>query len=97
MPPVPQGYPFGLSDDDLKNTLTGMMDPASWPGFDDFGRLLPELKLALLAAGIHEQGRRESAAASARSSATSSAGWPSTTRCSASPTSRRSPATATAT
>lgn len=67
MPPVPQGYPFATSDADLKATLGGMMDPASWPGFDDFGRLLPELKLALLAAGIQEQARRESAATSARS------------------------------
>jgi hypothetical protein len=37
-----------------------MMDPASWPGFDDFGPLLPELKLALLAAGIHERSSRQS-------------------------------------
>ena len=59
MPPVPRGYPFDLTDDELRTTLSSMMDPGSWPGFDDFGRLLPELKLELLRAGIEERSRRE--------------------------------------
>jgi hypothetical protein len=64
---VPDGYPFRLEDEDLKNTLAEMMNPASWPGFaDEFSRLLPELKLALLSAGLQEQARREAKKTAAR-------------------------------
>jgi hypothetical protein len=42
-----------------------MMDPASWPGFDDFGRLLPGTK-ALLNAGLQERLRRDLASSATR-------------------------------
>jgi hypothetical protein len=61
MAAVPEGYPFRLDDDELEETLDGMMDPSSWPGFDNFSRLLPELKTALLLAGLQEHSRRETA------------------------------------
>lgn len=57
---MPARYPFGLTDSELQSALDSMMDPASWPGFDDFPRILPELKLALLTAGLQERARRES-------------------------------------
>jgi len=61
---VPTGFPFRLDDEDLDKALDEMLEPANWPGFDDFGRLLPELKLALLAGGINERRAREQAASS---------------------------------
>jgi hypothetical protein len=64
--PVPTGYPFRLADRDLDVALAEMMNPASWPGFDNFGALLPELKLALLAAGLQERQRREMAVSGQR-------------------------------
>jgi hypothetical protein len=66
MPAVPEGYPFQLSDPQLEEALRGMLDPGCWPGFDDFSRLLPELKLALLAAGLQERARREMALSATR-------------------------------
>jgi hypothetical protein len=61
---VPTGFPFELDDEALDQALAGMLEPANWPGFDDFGRLLPELKLALLAGGLSERRAREQAASS---------------------------------
>jgi hypothetical protein len=66
MTAVPQGFPFQLNDTELDEALEDMLDPASWPGFDNFSRLLPELKLALLAAGLQERERREAAASARR-------------------------------
>jgi hypothetical protein len=61
---VPIGFPFALEDDELDKAISEMLEAANWPGFDNFGRLLPELKLALLTAGLRErQARREAASA----------------------------------
>ncbi len=59
MTAVPEGYPIGLNDAELEQALESMLDPSSWPGFDNFERLLPELKTALLMAGLQERARRE--------------------------------------
>jgi hypothetical protein len=39
-----------------------MGNVGAWPGYNDFDRLLPELKSALLAAGLTERLRRDAAA-----------------------------------
>jgi hypothetical protein len=74
MPPVPEGFPYRLSDGELEATLDGMMDPASWPGFDDFGRLLPGTK-ALLNAGLQERLRRDLASSATRHSESLTSRW----------------------
>ena len=66
MPAVPVGFPFQLDDEQIDKTIQEMLGPENWPGFDDFGALLPELKVALLAAGLRERQRREQAASAAR-------------------------------
>jgi len=60
------GFPFELEDEQLDKAIRDMLEPANWPGFENFAHLLPELKLALLAAGLREQQRREQAASAAR-------------------------------
>lgn len=62
MPPVPQGFPFRLTDAELDAALEEMGDVGAWPGYDNFILLLPELKSALLVAGLAERQRRDSAA-----------------------------------
>jgi len=62
MPPIPLGFPFRLDDEQLDQAIEEMLEPANWPGFEDFARLLPELKLALIAAGFRERQRRDQAA-----------------------------------
>ena len=42
-----------------------MLEPANWPGFDDFAKLAPELKLALLGAGVRERQQRDQAKSAA--------------------------------
>jgi hypothetical protein len=66
MPSVPVGFPFQLEDEQLDAAIREMLDPQNWPGFDDFAHLLPELKIALLAAGLQERQRREQAASAQR-------------------------------
>jgi hypothetical protein len=43
-----------------------MLEPGNWPGFEDFAKLPPELKLALLGAGLRERQQREQARAAAQ-------------------------------
>lgn len=56
--PVPEGYPFELSDEKLDAVLRDML--AAIPGFDDYRRILPELKLSLILIGAQERSRRNS-------------------------------------
>jgi hypothetical protein len=60
--PVPEGFPFRLTDDELDAALHEMGNVGAWPGYDDFNRILPELKSALLSAGLAERQRRDLAA-----------------------------------
>jgi hypothetical protein len=62
VPPVPQGFPFRLTDAELEQALGEMGNVGARPGYDDFDRLLPELKSALLVAGLTERQRRDLAA-----------------------------------
>ena len=62
MPPVPRGFPFRLTNSELDQALREMGNVGAWPGYDDFDRLLPELKSALLMAGLTERQRRDAAA-----------------------------------
>ena len=66
MTSFPTGFPFELDDRELDKAIAQMLEPENWPGFDDFGRLLPELKLQLLSAGLRERQRREQAASTKR-------------------------------
>jgi len=66
VPGVPIGFPFNLDDEQLDQAIAEMLEPAHWPGFDDFAKLGPELKVALLDAGLRERQQREQAAAAAR-------------------------------
>lgn len=66
MPSVPVGFPFQLDDEPLDRAIREMLEPENWPGFDDFSALVPELKVALLAAGLREQQRRDQAVSNAR-------------------------------
>jgi hypothetical protein len=43
---VPSDYPFGMSDDRLDAVIRDML--TGIPGFDNYGKILPELKLALI-------------------------------------------------
>jgi hypothetical protein len=65
--PVPVGFPFELQDLELKRALSEMLQGQNWPGFDEFSRLLPELKLQLVASGLQELQRRDNAKTAARS------------------------------
>jgi len=51
VPDVPIGFPFKLDDEQLDRAIADMLEPGNWPGFDDFAKLGPHLKPALLAAG----------------------------------------------
>ena len=66
VPGVPIGFPFKLDDGQLDQAIAEMLEPANWPGFDDFAKLGPELKIALLGAGLRERQQREQAEAAAR-------------------------------
>ena len=66
VPGVPIGFPFELDDGQLDQAIAEMLQPANWPGFDDFAKLGPELKIALLGAGLRERQQREQAEAAAR-------------------------------
>jgi hypothetical protein len=66
VPGVPIGFPFELDDEKLDQAITEMLEPANWPGFDNFAKLGPELKLALLAAGLRERQQRDQAESAAR-------------------------------
>ena len=66
MPGVPIGFPFKLDDEELDRAIAEMLQPANWPGFDDFAKLGPELKIALLGAGLRERQKREQAQAAER-------------------------------
>jgi hypothetical protein len=55
VPGVPIGFPFELEDEQLDRAIADMLEPANWPGFDNFAKLGPELKLALLGAGLKER------------------------------------------
>jgi hypothetical protein len=56
--PVPQDYPFGLTDEELRAKIHEMM--GEWAGRQvEFANLLPELQLAFVHAGLAEAGRRE--------------------------------------
>jgi hypothetical protein len=66
MLPVPVGFPFQLDDEQLDEAIREMLERDNWPGFDNFALLRPELKIALLDAGLREQQRREEAASAAR-------------------------------
>jgi hypothetical protein len=54
--PVPEGYPFKLGDAELDAVLRDML--TAIPGFDEYRRLLPELKLQLVLIGYQERSRR---------------------------------------
>lgn len=56
--PVPDGYPFQLSDERLDAVLRDML--SAIPGFDRYQALLPELKLQLILIGFQERARRNS-------------------------------------
>jgi hypothetical protein len=58
---VPVGFPFKLDDDELERAISEMLERDNWPGFENFGALLPELKLALVAAGLRELAQRDQA------------------------------------
>jgi len=47
VPSVPIGFPFKLDDEQLDQAIAGMLEPANWPGFENFANLGPELKIAL--------------------------------------------------
>jgi hypothetical protein len=66
MPSVPVGFPFQLDNEQLDDAIREMLEPENWPGFDNFALLLPELKIALLDAGLREQQRREQARSASR-------------------------------
>ena len=66
VPGVPIGFPFKLDDEQLDQAIAEMLQPANWPGFDDFAKLGPELKIALLGAGLRERQQREQAEAAGR-------------------------------
>jgi hypothetical protein len=66
VPGVPIGFPFELDNDQLDRAITDMLEPANWPGFDNFAKLGPELKLSLLGAGLRERQQRQQAEAAAR-------------------------------
>ena len=66
MPGVPIGFPFKLDDEQLDRAIADMLEPANWPGFDEFAKLGPELKIALLAAGFRERAQRDQAESAAR-------------------------------
>lgn len=63
---VPLGFPFKLGDEALERTIADMLEPANWPGFDNFAQLQTELKFELVAAGLQEQERREQARSASR-------------------------------
>ena len=66
VPGVPIGFPFELDNRQLDQAIADMLHPGNWPGFDDFAKLGPELKIALLGAGLSERQQREQAEAAAR-------------------------------
>lgn len=66
MPGVPIGFPFKLDDEQLDRAIADMLEPGNWPGLDDFAKLGPDLKLALLAAGVRERQQRDQAESAAR-------------------------------
>jgi hypothetical protein len=43
VPGVPIGVPFEPADEQLDQAIAEMLEPANWPGFDDFVKLAPEL------------------------------------------------------
>ena len=58
---VPVGFPFKLDDEQLERAISEMLERDNWPGFENFESLLPELKLALVAAGLREVAQRDQA------------------------------------
>jgi hypothetical protein len=66
MAPVPVGFPYRLDDAKLDSAINGMLERGNWDGFDNFGGLQPELKIALVAAGLRERERREDVASNAK-------------------------------
>ena len=66
VPGVPIGFPSKLDDEQLDQAIAEMLQPANWPGFNDFAKLEPELKIALLGAGLRERQQREQAEAAGR-------------------------------
>ena len=60
------GFPFELEDEQLDRGIADKLEPANWPGFDNFAKLAPELKLALLGAGLRERQQRHQAKSAAR-------------------------------
>lgn len=63
---MPVGFPFQLDDEQLDDAIEEMLRRENWPGFEEFASLPPELKVALLAAGLRERQQREQAASAAR-------------------------------
>jgi hypothetical protein len=66
MPGVPIGFPFKLDDKQLDQAIADMLEPGNWPGFEDFAKLGPELKISLLAAGLRERQQRDQTESAAR-------------------------------
>jgi hypothetical protein len=58
VPAIPDGYPFSLPDETLDTELERMIAIASQMN-ERFENLLPELKLLIIQAGLHERSRRE--------------------------------------
>lgn len=63
---VPIGFPFKLDDDNLERAIAETLEPANWHGFDNFTELPLALKVEMVAAGLHEQERREQARSASR-------------------------------
>lgn len=56
--PVPPDYPYGLSNEKLRELLDAMLRRANgWS--ESFDRILPELQLAVIQLGLQEQARRD--------------------------------------
>jgi hypothetical protein len=59
---VPEDYPFAMSDAALRAALAEMLETTrSIYGGTSFARALPDLKVAIIMAGLQELSRRETA------------------------------------
>jgi hypothetical protein len=74
---VPQDYPFGMSDDDLRAALAEMLETTrrAYEGVS-FRDSVPELKLAIVMTGVQELSRRETAQLRASAEKAARAGRP---------------------
>lgn len=57
--PLPDEYPFLLPDDELAAETNELFETFREVYSVDFKKLLPELQLAIVQAGIQEQSRRD--------------------------------------